>query len=413
MITLTEQLATRLMQPVSPAARQRARLHLLDWLGCVAGARRTPVAGVAQGAEPDPLTIMALLGNVLEMDDVHRAAILHPGPAVWPAALSAARDGAAPMATLLDGAVCGYEAMIRVGSSFDAWHYARYHNTATAGPFGAVAAAVRVLGGDHDALVNGLGNAASLAGGLWQTRHEPGTMTKQLHVAHAALVGLWAARLACKGFTGPRAALEGPQGLYHAMTQVPRKDALTKAADWALFDVSFKPWAACRHAHPAIDAALGLVDDGGTVLVETYADALAFCDRPAPKSVIEAKFSLQHSVAVVLARGTPQLADFELDALEAPDLRAARARVQVVEAADLSARYPAHFGARVQQGDQRIERLDTLGDPERPLDQAGIIAKARALMAWGGVGDAAEAVIDACLTTPDHVPFRLPVELLP
>ena len=94
---------------------QRARLHLLDWLACVAGARKSAVAAAARRAGPDVLERVAYLGNVLEMDDVHRQALLHPGPVIWPAALSAARETGAEMATLLAGAVRGYEAMIAIG----------------------------------------------------------------------------------------------------------------------------------------------------------------------------------------------------------------------------------------------------------------------------------------------------------
>lgn len=115
--------------------RDRARLHLLDWIGCVAGALRTPVADAARRAGPDVLERAGYLGNVLEMDDIHRGALLHPGPVVWPAALSAAREAGADMAATLDGAVRGYEAMVAVGATLDAHHYAHWHPTGTAGGF--------------------------------------------------------------------------------------------------------------------------------------------------------------------------------------------------------------------------------------------------------------------------------------
>lgn len=365
----------------------RARLHLLDWLGCVGGALRAPVADAARRAGPDVLERVGYLGNVLEMDDVHRAALLHPGPVVWPAALSAAREAGCGMAAMLDGAIRGYEAMIAVGATFDAFHYAHWHPTATAGGFGGAAAAAAIFGLSPEQTVWALGHSGSTACGLWHMRHAD-VMTKQLHVVHASLEGLWCARTARAGFTGPAAILEGPQGLYEAMTRAPKP--LMLGEGWHLAEVSFKPWAACRHAHPAIDAALALKDEGalgGEVLVETYADALAFCDRPAPRTPVEAKFSLQHAVAVVAERGAPTPADFEPDAISA--LAKSRARVRVAEAAEFSARYPEHFGARVTAGGRTVELSDTLGDPERPLSSDGVIAKARALMAWGGLPDAA------------------------
>lgn len=383
--SLTERLAHHVGRVVRHEAREKARLHLLDWLGCVAGARRSPVAEVASAAEPDVLTRAALLGNVLEMDDVHRAALLHPGPVVWPAALSAVRETGGTVDDLLEGGVRGYEGVIAIGATFDAFHYARWHNSATAGGFGAAAAAASVFGLDRDRTAWALGNIGSVSGGLWRMRHEA-VMTKALHVAHAALSGLWTARLARAGFTGPTAILEGEQGLYAAMTHAPR--AMVLSAGWRIDEVSFKPWAACRHTHPAIDAALELRAQGaleGPVRVETYADALAFCDRPDPVSVTDAKFSLQHAVAVVASRGEPRPADFEPDAINNPMLVAARARVEVAEAADISAYYPAHFGARLHAGGKTVDLADARGDPERPLSADGVTAKARDLIASGGL----------------------------
>lgn len=383
--SLTERLAEHLLRPVAPNVQTRARLHLLDWLACIVAARQSDVGDIAKAAEPDVLTRAALLGNVLEMDDVHRTALLHPGPVVWPAGLAAARETGCDMDTLLTGAVRGYEGMIAVGATFDAWHYAHWHNTATAGGFGSAAAAASIFDLDAGATADALGHAGSLAGGLWRMRHEIG-MTKQLHVAQASLTGLWHARLARRGARGPRTILEGEQGLYAAMTQAPKSLDFTKG--WRIAEVSFKPWGACRHAHPAIDAALTLKADGRLstpVRVETYADALTFCDRPDPKTVTEAKFSIQHAVAIVLDKGAPELADFEPDAIAR--LAPLRAQVSVTEAPDLTSAYPAHFGARIGG----LVVRDTLGDPERPLSPEGVQDKARALFAWSGL-DVNEAI---------------------
>lgn len=380
-------IAVRLAARPAAADLQRARLHLLDWLACVAGARQSDVAA-AIAVEPDPLLRAAFLGNVLEMDDIHRMAILHPGPVVWPAALMFRGD----MDAVLAAGVRGYEAMVAVGATFDAHHYAHFHNSATAGMFGAAAAAASMLGLDTPATVAALGNAGSVAGGLWHMRHVP-VMTKQFHIAHATRTGVWAARLAASGLTGPACVLEGAQGLYAATTRSPRP--LVTGGVWRLHEVSFKPWGACRHAHPAIDAALGIgaALREGPILVETYADALKFCDRPEPRNVQEAKFSLQHTVAVVAVRGAPALEDFEPYSIADRSIAAARKRVEVREAADLTAAYPAHYGARISAGGVSVQRRDTLGDPERPLDEAGVLAKARALLAWGGISadDAAQA----------------------
>jgi 2-methylcitrate dehydratase PrpD len=372
------------------------------------------VAGVARAAEPDPVTRAALGGNPLEMDDVDRQGRLHPGPVVWPAALSAIRDERGTMAALLDGGVRGYEAMIAVGRAFDDRHYAFWHNSATAGGFGAAAAAGSIYAFDAATMVHALGNAGSVAGGLWRMRHEP-VMTKALHVAHAALAGVWIARLARRGFTGPARILEGEQGLFAATTAAPRLDGFPGEGPWRIAEVSFKPYPACRHAHPAIDAALALRDalGDGPIRVETYRDALTFCDRPAPTSAIEAKFSLQHSVAVVALRGVPQLADFDPAAIHDPAIAAVRARVAVAEASDLSAAYPAHFGARLLAGGRSATAHDALGDPERPVGEAEIVAKLRSLCAWGSLDPVeADRAVDLVLASGDGAPAAPLLDLI-
>lgn len=383
--SLTERLAKHLCGPVPTNVRAKVRLHLLDWLACVAGARQSEVAGAIREAEPDVLIRAAFLGNVLEMDDVHRSALLHPGPVVWPSVLAAARDEGVEMDALLGAAVMGYQAMIAIGETLDAHHYSLWHNSATAGGFGAIGAVSSIYGLNEAQITAAFGNIGSITGGLWHQRHAPG-MTKQLHIAHAVRTGIWVARLARDGLTGSSAILEGPQGFYAATTTHPR--TLRLGEDWRIDQVSLKPWAACRHAHPAIDAALRLREQGalhGPVEIEAYGDAISFCDRANPVSVLEAKFSLQHSVAIVALRGEPALEDYQPDAIGDPAVAALRQTVSVREAADITARYPAHFGVRITAGGRTVELIDTLGDPECPLSSGDVMAKARALIAWGGL----------------------------
>ncbi|ANU06367.1 MmgE/PrpD family protein [Paraurantiacibacter namhicola] len=379
---LLRDLADRLARPVGESERKRARLHLLDWLACVASARNMPAGTLARAVSGHAWEQSAYLGNPLEMDDVHRTALLHPGPVVWPAAMGV--PGAA-LVTRLDAAVRGYEAMIAVGMALDEHHYAHWHATTTAGVFGAAAAAASLLGLSAQQTADALANAGSVSGGLWHMRHGDNA-TKQWHIFHALRTGRDAALHAAHGVTGPHGLLEGPQGLFAAMTRTP--GALGGGADgWLIHQVSFKPFAACRHAHPAIDAALQL-RAGDTLqapfTVETYADALAFCDRPDPASEQEAKFSLQHAVAVVADGRDARPEDFTPDAIEA--LRELRAQVSVTEDAEFTAHYPAHFGARVNGH----AVADTLGDPERPVGPQEIGGKMAMLAEWGGL-DTAEA----------------------
>lgn len=395
---MSEPLLTRLVRtlsrPIGEADRARARLHLLDWLACVAGARQSAVATALNPMQSDRMINAAFLGNVLEMDDIHRSAILHPGPVIWPCALI--EDWGAGLEASLDAAIVGYEAMIAIGATFDGHHYAHYHPTASAGGFGAAATFAKGWALGHDKALSALALAGSVTGGLWQMRHEP-VSAKQWHVAHALHTGRAAAEYADHGITGPATLLEGPQGLYAATCRNPKP--MTFPERWRIHEVSFKPWAACRHVHPAIDCALELRAAGRLTPpfhVETYADAMAFCDRPDPVTEVDAKFSLQHGIAVIADGRNAEPVDFTPEAIIA--LAPLRAQVSVAEAGEITARYPEHFGARVNG----LELIDTRGDPERPVGEAAIIAKARSLVAWGGLPDSeADRAVELALCGND------------
>ena len=429
--SLTRGLVDVLNRPIAAADRKRAALHLLDWIGCaVAGATTPPgVAMVAYGktmpsggcrtvggmslTARDAALINGSFGNVLEMDDLYRTALVHPGPVVVPAALAVAEETRALASALLDAVVRGFEAMIRVGRSVGPTHYRYFHNTATCGVFGSAAAAASVLGLDAARTVDALGNAGTQASGLWQCRLED-TMSKQLHNGRAAQSGLVAAQLATHGFTGAKLILEGPLGFYKGMCPDGWPEKLLQDVDapWLIHGVSFKPWPACRHTHPTIDAVLALrdevaPDDVQKIVVSTYRDAVAICDNVSPRTPVEAKFSLQHASAVVLMRGVPTLADFDTDAAADPAVAALRAKVELRDEGSFTQPYPAHFGAsvRVERRDGSVvshDIPDALGDPENPLSTQQICGKARMLLASASYSPAeADGLIAAALALAD------------
>lgn len=430
--SLTTRLAAILARPVAPHARARARLHLVDWLGCAvlgaAGATGQAMARVLAGSRAGPcralrqagypldaaLRFNASLGNIMEMDDVHRSSILHPGPVVVPTALALAEQRDATLGELLDAIVRGYEATIRVGRAVGVSHYRYWHNTASCGGFGAAAAAGSLYGLDETRMVHALGNAGSRSGGLWQMRHED-VMTKQWHTADVAASGASAALLAACGVTGPASILEGEQGMFAAMSSDAVPELVVRAEpDWLIFDTSFKPWPACRHAHPAIDALLGLMArerlNGAmisSVTVDTYDAALLFCDRPRPASPGDARFSLQHALAAVLCHGAPQLHHYEAAALADAALAQRRTAVTLRADAAISGRFPQSYGARVEvllADGRRLchEVADTLGDPARPLTVTQLLDKAVTLSMAGGMERAGVTrLFDLILSMPD------------
>lgn len=419
---------------MSEEDRARAALHVLDWTGCAVAGLRSPAAvamAVALSAgslSRSDIFFLGAIGNVLEMDDVDKRALLHPGPVIVPAALVAARQENSNGQDFLNAVIRGYEAMIRIGRAVGPDHYRYWHNTATCGPFGAAAGASSIFNLDKEQLVWALGLAGTQASGFWQTRHEPASFAKQLHTARAAHAGLFSAHLAQSGFIGLKTILEGEQGFFAATCGAADPNMAVEFdedAPWAIHDVSFKPWPACRHAHAAIDAALILRsahpnwNEASSFLVRTYKDAIVFCDKPSPRDALSAKFSLQHAVAVALLRGKPELADFDEKNISASDVIALRNKIQVEIDHTFTARYPARFGASVRArfsdyDDALIEVPDALGDPENPASETVIISKAKKLMEAGGLAN--DLMTELCETALslhiDHQAFEKYQELM-
>ncbi len=418
-------------RPVGRAERERAALHVLDWLACASAGSRTPqglaMASYARSLGPGPCPTLAglslsegdaalvngSLGNVLEMDDFYRTAIVHPGPVLVPAALAMAQATGASGAHMLDALVKGFEIMIRLGRSVGPAHYRYFHNTATCGVFGAAAVGAALLKLEASAMRDAFGNAGTQASGLWQCRLED-TMSKQLHNGRAAQSGLLAARLAQHGFTGAHAILEGELGFFRAMCPDAQANRMAGGDEdrWLIHDTSFKPWPACRHAHAVIDLALALrpqlqPSEIVSVDVHSYRDAVHICDKPEPRTPVEAKFSLQHAAAVCLMRGAPGLADFDVPATQDPVVAQLRSRVRLHEDPALSGVYPAHFGASMAIALRDGRRLqaqvsDALGDPELPLSLAQLHAKAHMLLAATDHSrDHIEAIIADCAALVD------------
>ena len=420
--SLTEWLVAHGHRPVTAADRRRAALHWLDWIGCVAAARRSDAAQALLRYRPLPLEsspwsaawpsllgpvasdmqavwLEAGLATIEEMDDMHREGILHPGPVVLPVLAHCARHAGVGRRRLFDALVRGYETTIRIGMSLGPGHYERCHNTATAGVFGAAAAAADALQLGDAERVWALGNAGTQAAGWWQVRLEP-VMSKALHTGHAAWAGLNAALLARAGFDGPRFILEGEKGFYAALCPDPLPAAVTASGapqPWLIHRTSFKPWPACRHAHAAIDAMLAIRSSAGDVAlpfvrarVDTYRDALDFCATVHPDSRKAAKFSLPHCIAVAALHGPLQPADFDAPRYGDPAVRALAARVELAVAEPFASAYPGHYGARVTVTDGAgrdwsASVPDAWGDPDHPLDEAAVLRKLAALLAYGEV----------------------------
>lgn len=395
-----------------PEVVQAAKDAFLDWLGsAAAGADKLPGQILLElveemGGNPEATLIstgektsgiLAALVNgamshTVELDDVHKASILHAGAVVIPAALAAAEKAGADGRKLIEGIVAGYEVAIRIGEAVTPAHYYYWHTTATVGTFGAAAAAGKILGLNEDQLIHALGTAGTQAAGLWEFLADA-AMSKHLHPGKAGLNGLLAAQLALKGFTGASQILEGEKGFVKATAAEYDLNKITDGlgSGYKILENCVKVHASCRHTHHAIDVALEIVKahdvnpgEVAKIVIKTYPIAIDITGNFHPDSLYAAKFSLPFCVALAVKERKAGLNDFHLGNLADPVIQTLMTKVELLEDPALTALYPEKWPAEVviTLGDGRTVSGRTeypQGDPENPVTPEQLLAKFRAL----------------------------------
>jgi 2-methylcitrate dehydratase PrpD len=205
--------------------------------------------------------------------------------------------------------VAGYELQCRLGLALAPGHYNAlgFHATGTLGSFGAAAACAHLLRLDEAQFATALGIAGTQAAGL---KSMFGTMCKPLHAGKAAYHGLFAARLAQRGFTARGDIIECAQGFArtHSPDWYPERALATPPHGFHILSNLFKYHAACYMTHAPIEAARKLRDQHGLRPEQITRIKLRLdetCDRicniPAPRTGLEAKFSLRLTTAMALA----------------------------------------------------------------------------------------------------------------
>ena len=388
-------------KPISEKDLGWAGLFVLDTIACAIGAIEIEsariLAHVPHHGSGDPMRRAFYFGglsHILEMDDLHRSSVTHPGTVVIPATWAVAEAENLRGRAFLEAVLKGYEACCRIGNAVGKAHYRVWHNTSTCGPFGSAMAAASLYGLSEEQTIWALGNAGTQSSGLWEFMAS-GAMSKHLHTARAAESGLLAAYLAREGFTGPDTILEGEKGFFKALCPDPEPERVLANPDasWELISSSIKPWPCCRHTHPAIDAALELHTRIGSATITQvdvfiYRAALNVCDRPLPNDPYSAKFSLQHCVAQALQEGEVKLDSFDEAARQRTS--ALRPKINLHFSEAIESRYPAAWGADVHVtliNGQKLEatRKHAKGDPQNAFSESELKKKAIDLMVFGGM----------------------------
>jgi 2-methylcitrate dehydratase PrpD len=349
--------------------------------------RRVSTAGAAYAA--------ATQTDNLDGHDGYPPTKGHIGVAVVPAL--AALSEAAPHLTgpeALASLVIGYETAGRAGMALHAT-VSDYHTSGAWNSLGVASMAARFMALDDDQLRHALG-IAEYHGPRSQMMREIATPT-MLHDGSGmgALVGLSAAVLAANGFAGaPAITVEAREVTHHW-------DDL--GSFWQVCHQYIKPYPVCRWAHAAIDGTRALClehrlapEQIAKVHVSSFHHA-AQLFAGMPDTTSKAQYSLPFAVAGMIIYGRIGLEHISGAGLQDQAVAAMLNRIEVVESARHSARFPQGRWADVQ-----IETVDgrildsgdvhARGGPEAPFATDNIIAK---YMEFAGpvVGEARAAAI--------------------
>lgn len=300
-----------------------SKLSMFDWLVCGRAGVGEPLAAklrefAAQeggreiasifGSGRTPARMAALVNgatsHALDYDDTYFGHIGHLSVGIYPAALAAGEEVLASAAEVAAAFLLGAEAAIRTGMALGAVHYNRgFHQTATAGAFGATVAAGRLYGLTREQMRAALGLCSTRASGL---KSQFGTMGKPYNAGIAAANGIECAQLARLGMTSCDDGLFGAQGFIPTHSDAPVLE--TVSVEHFLFDsISYKFHACCHGTHAMIEALLTAMESTGIgsgdvacFRLKTNPRWLSVCNIATPTTGLEVKFSYRWLAGMVL-----------------------------------------------------------------------------------------------------------------
>lgn len=349
-----------------------------------------------------PINMAALMNgfnaHVIELDDGHRIGMLHLGAPVFSALLAVAEKENLSADDFLKGIVTGYEVAIRLACAVQPGSKLKgYHATGTCGTVGAAMGIAAALHFDFDQMKSAFSAATTSAAGLLEMI-EGDTEMKPYNAGRASMDGVAAAFIGKARFKAPEDALGGKRGFLKVMTDEPKLEYLSDfSGDKLMIETIYmKPYAACRHCHPSIEAAMHIsaqrgfnINEVESIHVDTYKLAVSGHDHTEIKGVNSAKMSIPYSLAVALYSGKGGLDEFTEKYIKNPEIEALTKKVTVSDYDKLTALCPQKRVAIVTvktSSGEFVERVDyPKGEPENPLTQQELEDKFRGLAMYGGL----------------------------
>lgn len=337
------------------------------------------------------------MSHARDYDDTHDAAVLHAGVSAVPAAIAAGQlRGGISGADLIAAVTAGIETTCRLGiaTKLDLIE-SGFIYTSLLGYFGATAAAGRALGLTENEMLNAFGIIYSSVAGNHQVTRDASLM-KRLQPGLAAQAAVIAVQLARKGIPGAQGVFEGADGFFrvylhnHVDASEVRKDLGTR---FELLNLSYKPYPCCRDVHTAVDAVLQVrakaqrpAADIESIRVGVTAPGYQMVCAPeqvrlAPRTIVEAQFSIPYTVAAAWIDGGLGIGHFSDEGLRRTDILELTKRVRPYVDVEMDREWsrvvtPAAVTVQFRDGQTIEARVDyPKGHPRNPMTAAEFQAK--------------------------------------
>jgi 2-methylcitrate dehydratase PrpD len=350
----------------------RIKLLILDSLGCALygtqlpwsrilmttlGSLDTSAACAVWGtgrclSAPHAALVNGTLVQSFELDDVHRAGVLHVGAVTLPALIAVAEmRGGMTGRDFLRAAVAGYEIGPRVGLCMGPEHIGQgWHSGATVGVFSAAAGAAAGLALATEQVVHALGIAGTQAAGLMAAQY--GAMVKRMHAGRAAQSGLYGALLAEAGFTGITDVFESQYGGF--CTTFSRSHDRFRLAEltaglgerFETMGVALKFYSCVGSNHTSLDAIRTIAarrpfrpEEIAKIVVHGSQATVDHVGWPyRPQGLTSAQMNLPFCIATLILEGDAFVEEFSDAAVTDPHRMALADKVEVVHDPAITAR---------------------------------------------------------------------------
>jgi 2-methylcitrate dehydratase PrpD len=256
--------------------------------------------------------------------------LTHPTAPALPAAFAMAEAKNVSGAEFMLAYHLGVEVECKIAEAINPRHYQTgFHATATCGTFAAAAAASKLMGFDVATTQRALSIAGSQSAGL---RENFGTMTKPFHAGRSSESGVAAAQFAGYGWTATDKILEAPRGFFSAAGGGYDLEAIAGklGAPWTFVSpgVSIKPHPSGSLTHPGMTEMARLIRENDIrpenvvrVRVGTNSNMPNALIHHRPKDELQAKFSMEFCMAILLLDRRAGLNEFTDAAVEREDVK--------------------------------------------------------------------------------------------